>query len=433
MSFLLRPVFTFRRSSSASTRGVELHASVTPYPLAPHLEGCVLDIGVGRDASIVPLSEGERFLRFGGAELTGFDAGETRRSATPTQNRYRSRALDSKPLPTTAKQPLGVVTNFARVPGARRKSVPAPSKTRGAENGNGNPNQENEAPKKQSPLRRMPRYLNLARTSPTKSPGSKKHAHASSSSFRVESPTKAKAKPDISSESGSPGASPSKLESCLAHPADESVDWAARIRSVFYNKTWDADGDDDDDEDDLPESIREFFTRDSVGSDESVDGGTSTSNADAHEDDYGRPLGVRSTCSSPSSPTSPSSSPDSSADSESLATPTHGHPHALSSVHSSSELPYLGGSSNSHSGASGLSASSSGASGAFNDLLASVGRKYPGRHWPEIVQFSGPSEDGHGHGHGGRGDGGRACGGSINGGKGLQQWSDVFCLDEYAT
>ncbi|KAJ7036597.1 hypothetical protein C8F04DRAFT_474195 [Mycena alexandri] len=409
MTFLLRPVFVFRRrsrsaaSTSTSTRGAgELHAPVTPYPLAPHryLEGRVLDIGVGaRDASISigPVHSAE---------------------GTPSKSRSRRhqdvfRCVDDTrlPLPTTPKQqqdamPLGVVTNFARVRGARRQSLPTPSEGRGAENG-----MQSETPpkkkEKESPRRRMPRCLNLARTSP----GVKKHAASSPGS-----PTKGVS-------CGSPGGSPAALASCVA--ADEAVDWAARIRSVFYNRKWDGE------DDDLPESIREFFTRDSVGSDEheherSV--GSSTKGEDSEgcehdadaEDDYGRPLSVRSTCYSPSRA-------DSSPESESLATPTHPHAHLqLSGVPSSSELAYLGGD------ASELSASSSGASGAFNDLLASVDRKYPGRHWPEIIQFSGCSEDGHGHGHGGRG--GRTCGGN-NGGNGLQQcqWSDVFCLDEYAS
>ncbi|KAJ7173416.1 hypothetical protein C8R46DRAFT_1215363 [Mycena filopes] len=370
-----------------------LHASVTPYPLAPHLEGCVLDIGRG-GVQVVSVGGG------GGGEDDACGAS----SITTNKNRLRAPSIahpdggfDTESLPTApaAKQdshsystrPLATVTNFdgraVSAGGPPRKSLPLPIvKTRGENGENIHIHRQSEQPppkKKESPVRKMPLRYNLrfgTRTSPTKAKLKSERAESSGGS-----PTKGKA---ISSE----------LASAAFHhqAADESVDWAARIRSVFYNRQWDVD-------DDLPESVRDyFFTRDSVGS-----GGDESVEISKDDDD---PLGVRSTRAT-----------------ESLATP------GAQAQQSSSELAYLGSSSSSNIGhcdsnsdTAALSTSSSGASGAFNDLLASVDRKYPGRRWVEIVQFSaGDAQDADARGVRPRDKRKR---------NGLQQWSDIFCLDE---
>jgi hypothetical protein len=196
----------------------------------------------------------------------------------------------------------------------------------------------------------------------------------------------------------SPLINPLKLESSLP---GESVDWAARIRSVFYTNRM---GDED-----LSESIRDLFSRESTSSIELDHSTNIIKDGDLldDEDKYGRPLSVRSPCYSPSSEAS------SNAASFSGSTPASPLP-----CSSPSELPYLHGS---HTG-SGLSSSSSESFGAFNDLLASVERKYPGRYWKNIVQFT--SDDGDDEYRG------------VNPYSGIageqKQWSDVFCLDEYA-
>jgi hypothetical protein len=193
----------------------------------------------------------------------------------------------------------------------------------------------------------------------------------------------------------SPLINPLKLESSLP---GESVDWAARIRSVFYTNRM---GDED-----LSESIRDLFSRESASSIELDRSKDIIKDGDLldDEDEYGRPLSVRSPCYSPSNEAS------SSAAFFSGSTPTSPLPCSWSS-----ELPYL-------PTGSGLSSSSSESFGAFNDLLASVERKYPGRYWKDIVRFT--SDDGDDEYRG------------VNPYSGIageqKQWSDVFCLDEYA-
>jgi 2-hydroxy-3-keto-5-methylthiopentenyl-1-phosphate phosphatase len=115
------------------------------------------------------------------------------------------------------------------------------------------------------------------------------------------------------------------------------------------------------------------------------------------EDDYGQPLNVRSTCYSLSS----------------RAVFSSGSTVAILSSSESSELPYLRDSVSSLS----MTSVSSSSFGSFNDLLASVERKYFGTEWGDIGKFSAGDESDE-HGLGGIGD--------------REQWSDVFCLEEYA-
>ncbi|KAJ6580805.1 hypothetical protein B0H19DRAFT_1251099 [Mycena capillaripes] len=391
--------------------------SVTPYPLAPHLENCILDIGrntspgMDLEKGVVGASyprqaiENDAFSH--GANKTVLCNSEAAAAVPPIPVsravprpgvQWSSTAKPKQEIPQSS--PLSVVSNFARVPGPPAK--PTLPKTQGE---NSDPSQ-GQAPRKQSPLRRIPRYLNLAGTSPTK-PAIKQSPRGRSNSsgpYAIKFMDRAAPCQLVSScaNGPSPFITPLKLESSL--PGD-SVDWAARIRSVFYKNR---EGDED-----LSESVRNLFSRDSTRSSIDLDHSTDLIKdgdllnvLDDEEDDYGRPLSVHSTCYSPSSPTSSSSD-------ESFEDPPPVSPLTCSW---SSELPYL------RDRQSALSLSSSVSSGAFNDLLASVERKYPGRYWKGIIQFTSGDEEEY--------KGVKPYSGIAVGQQ--QHWSDVFCIDEYA-
>ncbi|KAJ6552873.1 hypothetical protein B0H19DRAFT_1295264 [Mycena capillaripes] len=142
-----------------------------------------------------------------------------------------------------------------------------------------------------------------------------------------------------------------------------SLNFATGMQSVFYT----AHNDEEDCHDAEYHNVRHLFNRDSVWP-----GLTSLDHIDAadeedEEDGYGQPLSIRSSCYSPSSESS----------SEIFCVVAHALPNSQSS-----ELPYLCDS------VSSLSVTSSTSSESFNDLLASVERKWPGTEWSDNVQFS---------------------------------------------
>ncbi|KAK7031743.1 hypothetical protein R3P38DRAFT_827332 [Favolaschia claudopus] len=162
--------------------------------------------------------------------------------------------------------------------------------------------------------------------------------------------------------------------SSIRSPKD-SPDWAARIRSVFYNKKEPLEDETDD--------LRGLFhRRDSAGSDEDDTNEVFIHNLDL---DLDAPPALR-------------------------ASLTFSDP---------SDLPYLRHSQsyNTTTTSNRLTMSSSASSGAFNDLLASVERKYPGRRWRDIVQFEFD---------------GVAPVVVPDSAKERAHWSEVLCIDEYA-
>ncbi|KAJ7147666.1 hypothetical protein C8R43DRAFT_528403 [Mycena crocata] len=404
-AFLLRP-FARMRSPAMHT------CAVNPYPLAPDLENRIMDIvhdtqceigynkgldlekgvfGVASPCqSTCHAAQNASFAEIGAH--SGPNSAHV--SPTPASRIIRPSSVVSivkHAQKVAAPVPLSIVTNFARIPGSPRRHVQSKSQN---ENTSPTPLQ---ARRKPTPLRRMPRYLNLTGASPTKSPCVKtppsgsKSRRSSVVSF-ANSPVSRKS-PRDSGYGASPFITPLKLESGLP---SESPDWATRVRSAFYKRR-------QDDYDDEHDDVRDFFNRDSkysgVTLDYAMDAITKLDSQEDSEDDevdYGRPISVRSTCYSPSREASSDIS-------------FNGHKRLLPSLPCavSSELPYLRESN------TGLSLSSSMSSGAFDDLLASVERKYPGQDWSEIVKFADDEE-------------------GINGTPQDEQWSDIFGLDEYA-
>ncbi|KAJ7236436.1 hypothetical protein B0H12DRAFT_127903 [Mycena haematopus] len=375
LTFIMR-LFSRSRPSHATF--------VTPYPLAPHLpENSV--IAIGRDAcaradgKTMDLEKGvlsasytcpaarqvtqDVFCQSGGPTESVFNNPKVPKrnvSLIPSvvphpffRSVLKPSSTAMQDLITLQPAPLSVATNFARIPDPPRKTIPSQSQDE-----NNNPTHTQMLRKDRSPGRKL-RYFNL---SPKKSPGTKISSGKTSISQRKtdrDDPHEM-----FGSSCGDRAATSLKLE---CNPSDEPIDWAARIRSVFY-KNREVD-------EDLSGSVRELFSRDSRGS--SFAG-----------DNYHHSL-------SHSSSTPASSSPPCS---------------------ESSELPYL---SDTHAS---LSVSSSASSGAFNDLLASVERKYPGQRWKDVVKFSTDHKDGYKRAN--------PYNGIAEGEK--QQWSDVLCIDEYS-
>ncbi|KAJ7114057.1 hypothetical protein C8R44DRAFT_881605 [Mycena epipterygia] len=323
-------------------------------------------------------------------------ANERYASTVPTSRIVHPPALDpfvkySSTLKHRTPQPLplSTVANFARTP---RKHIASKSQ------GENNDPSRTQA-RKPTPLRRMPRYLNLTGTLPTNLPAYTQSSNGIKSRraslvWFADGPMDHDS-PCISEsfcgDNSSPFVTPLKLESGLQ---GESLDWAARIRSVFYKR--------DEGEDDEHESARDLFNRDSVGFalDHAMDV-IEHLPCDDDEYEYGRPLSIVSTCYSPSS----DASTDAFFPACALVSPL--------SFSSSSELPYLRESN------TGLSHSSI-SSASFNDLLVSVERKHPGTDWKDVVQFTVDDEKVEYMGA-------RPYGGIVG-----QNWSDLFSFDEYA-
>ncbi|KAJ7787236.1 hypothetical protein B0H14DRAFT_3505822 [Mycena olivaceomarginata] len=367
-------------------------SSVTPYPIAPHLENCILDIS--RDAS----------AHYAGGRKADLERGvlagpKVARQAIRSDVLGQSGAIFSKPLEAASKRnalptaphpvfssvvksspsakrdpipPLSVATNSARIPGHPRKTIPQDENT--------NPSAAQPTRRHRSPTKS--RYLSFIRSSPTKSLGAKTSPDKTRISRRT---TDRDAPCQLFSSPGDGAIAPLKLESGVS---DEPIDWAARIRSVFYKNR---EGDED-----LSESVRNLFNRDSgssIGLDHSMD---IIKDGDLLDERRGW-----------------SSRQASSSDADSFSGPSSLSPFPCSR---SSELPYLGD----RPTHPGISASSSSSSGAFNDLLASVERKYPGQRWKDIVEFSAEERCKGLHPYSGIDD------------EEKQQWSDVFCIDDYA-
>ncbi|KAJ7620084.1 hypothetical protein FB45DRAFT_1094042 [Roridomyces roridus] len=228
--------------------------------------------------------------------------------------------------------PLGDVTNAPRTP-PRRLAFKG--------------NEENisptrsQTPRKPTPLRRMPRYLNFTGNSPLEVSPAKASLKSSCSSM---TPFPLDGSPR-GFKTSTPVVGPLRLEAGLANTSNRSLNLAVRIRSAIYGRK----ADDDDDE---SLAARDLFNCDSICSGAALDGVLKLIQDLDEEQDYGTPVRIQSTSYSPSK----------------------GSP---------SMLPYLRGRSLSF--ASTLSNSSS---GAFDDLLASIERKLPGNEWHDIVQFS---------------------------------------------
>ncbi|KAJ6552917.1 hypothetical protein B0H19DRAFT_1377666 [Mycena capillaripes] len=313
---------------------------VSPYPLAPDLENCVVDVGhdgcdfvqKGLDLekgifSVSPIQDGSDF---------------------PTRSKHGQEFYhlqDSLP----AASLLLVVTNLVRTSAITpQKHVQSQSRGENVHSA------RSQVQRKPTLLRRMPRYLKITgaapaqATSPVKNTPSGKKARRGSLVWFL-------------AAHKSPPIPPLKLESA-------SLDLATGIKRVFYT----AHNEGGDCHDAEYHNIRDLFNRDSVWP-----GLTSLDHIDAadeedEEDGYGQPL-----------------------------------MHALPNSQSS-ELPYLCDS------VSSLSVSSSTSSESFNDLLASVERKWPGTEWSDNVQFSADEDNG-----------------DDNASK--DEWSDVFGLDKIYT
>ncbi|KAF8211051.1 hypothetical protein K438DRAFT_1808694 [Mycena galopus ATCC 62051] len=378
--------------------------SVTPYPLENRIIDISRDASVPKSGKTTDLEKGGFGTRPAGRQAIRNDSFSQNRTVKTVSNNPQSAAvpyrnvssiptrlpivprLVFKPSPSSAKQarmtqpaPLFVVTNFTRVPAPPRKIIPSKSQD---EN---NPSDPPTPPPKDRPRWRKSRYLSI---SPQKSSGIKTSPDKIDTS-RQKTNRDGPAPYEVFGSSGGYGPVNSlELESSYS---GESVDWAARIRSVFY-KNREAD-------EDLSASVRNLFSRDSATSSISFDHsmGILTAGDLLHDENKG---GARYSSSS-----SGTSLPF-------ISAPTSPLPRS-----ESSEIPYL---RDSFTG--DLSMSGSTSSGAFNDLLASVERKYPGQRWKDIVEFSTNNQD----------DGGMG----VNPYNGIaeeekQQWSDVLCIDEY--
>ncbi|KAJ7663964.1 hypothetical protein DFH06DRAFT_1189063 [Mycena polygramma] len=402
-------------------RSPAFHApSVTPYPLAPHLEGRILDIG--RDTSIdaagkamdLEMGFGVSYCRpataqasqnnlvsHGANKTSGAAASSTNVSSKPLPRarahtvHHHPSAFNSSPIPKLEREithpaPLSVATNFARVPGPPSKTAIS-RKIR----------DENKLPTPAQPSRKQPpRYLNLGVSSPTKPAKKQYPRHGKSLGSNI---IKSMDRDTPSQLAPSPlFPTPLKLEAGSI-PGD-SQDWAARIRSVLY-KTREGD-------EDLAESVRNLFNRDSVLALDPSEAVDIIEDRDLNlrlddEVDFGRRFRRVDSTFCFESPSGQTSSSDESFDGP--TTPSSPPPCSWSSG-----LPYL------LERSTHLSLSPSLSADAFNDLLASVERKYPGRDWKDVVEFAADKGA----------DGAKSCVG------GQQRGSDVpvFCaIDQYSS
>ncbi|KAJ7745802.1 hypothetical protein DFH07DRAFT_942771 [Mycena maculata] len=340
-------------------------APVTPYPIAPHLENCIIDIR--RDGERVCKEDGDLEQDVLAPPSFVHHASHNDRARTPSgiadpasfPGHESSSSISGKiPAP-----PLSVITNFVRTP-ASPLVRHIPHRSQGE---NIRPVHSQTLPRPSS-LKRIPRSSDLTRGSSRSSATSISNPPGASRSRRGSLVWFASGQSVPLVPGSLPYITPLKLESGL--PV-ETVDLAARIRSVFYKPGTDDDG---------LETVRDIFGRDSVYSlslPRAHFGIGYLDCVDGFEDDYGRPLSVRSMCYY----TSSSSSYDVSFSSP-VCLPLH--------PSESSALAYLHNSS--WGSISALSATSSNSSATFSDLLASVERKYPGSDWTDIIQFAGDGE-----------------------------------------
>ncbi|KAJ6465198.1 hypothetical protein C8R47DRAFT_1155298, partial [Mycena vitilis] len=362
-------------------RSPAFHApSVTPYPLAPHLEGRILDIG--RDTSTdaagkamdlemgfgVPycrpatvqaaqnklVSHGANKASSGAAASSTNVSSKPRPRARAHTVHHHPAAFKSSPIPNPEREiahpaPLSVGTNLARVSGPHPKTAISRKFQ-----------DENRLPTPAQPPRKQPpRYLNLGATSTTKPAKKQYPRHGKSLGSNI-----IKSMDRDTSSRLAPAALAPPFTTMLKLEAGsipgDSQDLAARIRSVLYKSR---EGDED-----LAESIRNLFNRDSIlalDQSEPLD----------DEGDFGRHFRRVYSTFGFGSPSSQTSSSD-----ESFDGPTT--PLSPPACSWSSRLPYLLERSNHLSLSPSLSAD------AFNDLLASVERKYPGRDWKDVVEFA---------------------------------------------
>ncbi|KAJ7230334.1 hypothetical protein GGX14DRAFT_410485, partial [Mycena pura] len=446
-SFLLW-LFTFEPSPA-----LPVHASsVTPYPLSLDSEGRVIDISY--HSTCVEDGAGVKRIDPVGLPVAPDSvANPPVASKIPIEyEKHRSRSV----------QPLSIVTNFARVPSPglprKHKQTDVPSQCLGDAENKRNP--ARVAPlKPRTPLRKMSRYLNLTGTSPSKAVATAKTstcvANASPSltnSYPVPRRRSVVGRVPCAGTPRTDDDKPTPLElesglACADARDDAVVDFAARVRSVFYKcRVVEQDLDDDCES----EIARDVFSRDSVWNSgwPIFPFGTASDAASVDENarcDKGafvdfmdadgpvpRSLSVSSglTCFAPSEARAPSkassdsstpfqcsSSPElrsvsfTTSDSDSGQVPSDVFATVYSSSRtrplrcsSSSELPYVcdrdrdtdtntnmfSSCTASFSSPSWRTVSSSSSGGAFNDLLASLERKFPVKEWSELVGFEFP-------------------------------------------
>ncbi|KAJ7743704.1 hypothetical protein DFH07DRAFT_777320 [Mycena maculata] len=413
---VLSKIFTLVKITLVYIRAFLLHAfgsnhtdqksSVTPYPLALDLENCIIDIrcdtsepantgmdpeqGVFNWAS--PTAEENIFNQIVNSQTT---------PPSDAEGPPISRSIDKGQLSKRPKiPPFSNVTNT--VP---PRTSPHKETLYNSEGENISPTRPQPS-RKPTPLRRMPRYLNLTGASPTRSAVASvkkslgKFRHDSLIHLGNDWAARGCSSPCKSVQVEPSPFTPLKPGAGLAGDSD---DLSARIRSAFYPSLPRAD--------DEHENVRDFFNRDSECSGFAPNLAMNLiRDLDRDdEDDYDKSLSVRSTCYSPSK--------------ESACADSIPAPILRSSA--ASELSYLR--DNSSPSITCLTTSSSRSSAAFNDLLSSVARKHPGTRWKHIVRFKLPDET----------ESGRVdpdpCGEGIHMNDSNEQWSEVFCLDEYAT
>ncbi|KAJ7288662.1 hypothetical protein C8J57DRAFT_1642800 [Mycena rebaudengoi] len=406
VALFLRP---FRTSSGGN------ESSITPFPLAPDLENCITDNSssdgiAGHPRKMVDLEMGICTVPSSyqhTPQVVSKMETFPKVMATPA-----SAAIT--PKKPSGRPPLSIVTNLACIPASNSKHLASKSQSE---------NISPVAPRKPTPLRRMPRYLNLTGSSPTtaaspvqKTPGDSKRRRGSLVWFAETLSNRAASSPITPTRANfcvSPPISPIKLESSRVN--DLSFDLEARIHSVFYKNV---------DEEQEDEDARDFFCRDSVCSGAGLDElvflvkdldklqpvpvDDDNEADDEEEDDYGETISILSTSDSPSS----------------------AHPEdivvQIVSPSESSELPYLRNELSPK--VSLLSLASSTSSAVFNDLLASVDRKYAGLDWANMVQIGDDEDDEDNDEFAGMNPyGGIAEDDDEEGG----HWSDVLLLSDY--
>ncbi|KAJ7065473.1 hypothetical protein C8F01DRAFT_1366454 [Mycena amicta] len=419
-----------------------LHA-VTPYPLRPDLEGKVLDITLDsveaqdlEDSNVVPRVATQDSTR-GPARRRASSAPIVRESVVAVDPQDIPPSRDSKSIlplyhsrrPSDAvlhlkAAPLSVVTNVAFTSPmwafAQRPSlVPPPPKSKSVSfktrNAKDKENLSKQSQRKPLPFKPASRYLDLVANSQVVSTSSTS-VTASGPSLGLGNYSYPRRR-SIVGRSGSIDAG--ELATKSSEEEDDVVDFAARVRSVFYGCRA-LDGDDCD--------VREVFKRDSFfgcgvhGLEGEADIAelvnknsrcikprppptSATLSYDDACDASFNTISVAdgsfafSTTSSDSSSSIDSPEPSLSLPAGKLArlTPSSVLLHQLQTS-SSSELPYLsaGSAGNRNSSASlacelsmsaTTNASDASAAAVFSDLLASLERKFPGTEWTDIVRF----------------------------------------------
>ncbi|KAJ7604940.1 hypothetical protein DFH06DRAFT_1386583 [Mycena polygramma] len=316
----LEELLTFIQTTLLSIRSLVVCLFVrnreAPPPLASDLEKCLGDIEHGNGPGNGPLDTSTP-----GAETNIFNKIASSKQSGASQSKIGSKSK----LP--AVSPLAMVTNVLR--------VSAPSKT-STKSGSMRENELQALPKP-TPLRRMPRYLNLTGAPPVKSLPSVKTSPSGKTAHRGSLVWFA-----------TPAVPTLKMDS-------DSVDLVVRIQRALRTQ-------EDENEDEVA-NARGLVKRDSVWSGLAPLDAADEEDED-HEEDYGRQLSIQWTSYSPSTPSS---------DDHLFGCPPFEFSH----------LPYL------QSSGSVLSLQPSSSTDSFNDLLASVDRKHPGTEWRDIIEFSG--------------------------------------------